>query len=198
MGAASPGLQLRPADHTSGQMVAPNDCGMCHTTANWNSTALPAGHMPNPANQACTVCHTSAPSVYTQPTLASNAILHTGIAGNCGQCHGATTALTWFNNFTPKDAVLTPGHIPYIAGTDCGSCHSSSTYAVGTFGPMNMNSGQARVRRHDLQHLPRSGPQVLHGSGQSGAAGPSCRSHRRVGGPGGLQRLPHHGELEQQ
>src|SRR6266404_642980 len=142
MGAASPGLQLRPADHTSGQMVAPNDCGMCHTTANWNSTALPAGHMPNPANQACTVCHTSAPSVYTQPTLASNAILHTGIAGNCGQCHGATTALTWFNNFTPKDAVLTPGHIPYIAGTDCGSCHSSSTYAAGTFGPMNMTQAK--------------------------------------------------------
>jgi len=138
MGAANPALQGRPADHTSGQMVAPNDCDMCHTTANWNSTALPAGHMPNPANQACTVCHTSAPSVYTQPTLASNAVLHTGITGNCSQCHGATTALTWFNNFTPKDAVLTPRHIPYIAGTDCGSCHSSGTYAVGTFGPMNM------------------------------------------------------------
>ncbi len=39
-------------------MSAPNDCGGCHTTANWNSNTLPAGHMPNPANSACTVCHT--------------------------------------------------------------------------------------------------------------------------------------------
>jgi hypothetical protein len=136
IGAASPGLQLRPADHTSGNMVAPNDCSMCHTTANWNSTTLPTGHMPNPANQACTVCHTAAPANYT--TLAANSVMHTGIASNCAQCHGATTALTWYNNYTPKDAILAPAHIPYAAGTDCSSCHKSSTYAAGTFGPMNM------------------------------------------------------------
>ncbi len=58
MGAANPALQGRPADHNTGQMVAPNDCSICHTTANWNSNALPAGHMPNPGNAACTVCHT--------------------------------------------------------------------------------------------------------------------------------------------
>ena len=140
MGAANPALQGRPADHTSGQMVAPNDCSLCHTTANWNSTALPAGHMPNPANQACTVCHTAAPTNYT--TLAANAVLHTGISGGCGQCHGGTTALTWYNNFTPKDGVLTPAHIPYTASTDCSSCHTSSTYAAGTFGPMNMTQAK--------------------------------------------------------
>ena len=142
MGAASPGLQGRPADHTTGQMVAPNDCSLCHTTANWNSTALPAGHMPNPANQPCSVCHTTSPNDYTTATLAANSVLHTGISGNCGQCHGATTALTWYNNFTPKDAVLTPSHIPYLSGTDCGSCHSSTTYAAGTFGPMNMTQAK--------------------------------------------------------
>ena len=71
MGAASPALQGRPADHTAGQMVAPNDCSLCHTTANWNSTVMPAGHMPNPANQACSVCHTAAPTNYA--TLAANA-----------------------------------------------------------------------------------------------------------------------------
>ncbi len=142
MGAASPALQGRPADHTSGQMVAPNDCSSCHTTANWNSTALPSGHMPNPASQACTLCHTGAPADYTTATLAANAVLHTGITGGCAQCHGGATALTWYNNFTPKDGVLTPSHIPYLSGTDCGSCHSSTTYAAGTFGPMNMT--QAR------------------------------------------------------
>jgi hypothetical protein len=137
MGAASPKLQGRPPDHVSGNMVKPNDCSLCHTTANWNSTAMPAGHMPNPANAACNVCHIAAPTNYT--TLAANAVLHTGISGSqCAQCHGATTALTWYNNFTPKDAVLTPSHIPFLAGTSCGSCHSSGNYAVGGFGPMNM------------------------------------------------------------
>jgi hypothetical protein len=139
MGAANPALQGRPADHTSAAMSAPNDCGGCHTTANWNSNTLPAGHMPNPANSACTVCHID---VNNYKTLAANKVLHTGISSNCGQCHGGTTALTWYNAFTPKDAVLTPVHIPYLAGTDCSACHSSSTYAVGTFGPSNMT--QAR------------------------------------------------------
>jgi hypothetical protein len=139
MGTASPALQLRPADHTSGTMLT-SDCSVCHTTANWNSTTMPAGHMPNPANQACTVCHTAAPTNYT--TLAANSVLHTGIKTGCTQCHGATTALTWYNNFTPKDAILTPAHIPYISGTDCASCHSSTTYAVGTFGPMNMTQAK--------------------------------------------------------
>jgi hypothetical protein len=139
MGAANPGLQGRPADHNTGQMLAPNDCSLCHTTANWNSTALPAGHMPNPANQACTLCHTTAPADYSTATLAANPLLHTGItASECAQCHGGTTALTWFNNFTPKDAVLTPAHIPYLAGSSCGSCHATTSYAAGSFGPMNM------------------------------------------------------------
>jgi hypothetical protein len=136
MGAASPPLQGRPADHTQGLQVAPNDCGLCHNTANWNSSSLPAGHMPNPGNQGCTVCHTAAPANYT--TLASIAVLHTGITGGCGQCHGASTQLTFYNNTdNPKDGVLTPAHIPYISGTDCASCHAKN-YVAGGFGPMNM------------------------------------------------------------
>jgi hypothetical protein len=139
MGAASPGMQGRPTDHT-GSRAAPADCSGCHNTANWNSTTMPSGHMPNPANNACATCHTAAPANYT--TLAANAVLHTGISGNCGVCHGGTTALTWYNNFTPKDAVLAPAHIPYLSGSDCSSCHSSATYAAGTFGPMNMTQAK--------------------------------------------------------
>ncbi len=111
MGAASPALQLRPADHTSGTMLT-GDCSGCHTTANWNSTALPAGHMPNPGNQTCTVCHTAAPTNYA--TLAANAVLHTGITSGCITCHGAPNAaapVSIYNN-TPKDAMLSPVHIP--------------------------------------------------------------------------------------
>jgi hypothetical protein len=134
MGAASPGLQGRPADHTSANQAAPNDCSGCHTTANWNSTALPAGHMPNPANAACNTCHTAAPTNYA--TMAANSVMHTGITGNCSQCHGVTQ-LSFYNNNDPPIPQVAK-HIPYLSGTDCSSCHSSSTYAAGTFGPMNM------------------------------------------------------------
>ncbi len=130
MGAASPALQGRPADHTSGQMVAPNDCSICHTTANWNSTALPAGHMPNPANTACSVCHTTAPADYSTATLAANPLLHTGISSGCITCHGSpAAALTFYNNFTPKSAVLSPVHIP-TASTPCEDCHSATTFTA--------------------------------------------------------------------
>ncbi len=136
MGNASPLLQGRPTNHTAGQQVAPNDCILCHTTANWSTTVLPTGHMPNPANLACNVCHTAAPLNYT--TLAANSVLHNGISGNCVQCHGVTP-LTFYNHTAePKSAALAPSHVPFLSGTDCGVCHSSTTYAAGTFGPMNM------------------------------------------------------------
>jgi hypothetical protein len=139
LGAANPGLQGRPADHTTGQMVAPNDCSLCHTTANWNSTALPAGHMPNPGNQACAVCHTGAPSNYA--TMASITVLHTGISSGCASCHGVTQLTFYNNNDNPKAAVLTPAHIPILSGADCGACHAAN-FVAGGFGPMNMTQAK--------------------------------------------------------
>ncbi len=158
MGAASPALQGRPADHTSGQMVAPNDCSICHTTANWNSTALPAGHMPNPGNQACTVCHTKAPADYTTTTLAANAVLHTGITTGCITCHGAPNATppVFYPSYTPKDAVLSPVHIPTsidgLRGLPRDQLHELQRH--------HDELGQAhldvRGDRQDLRCLPRS------------------------------------------
>ena len=98
--------------------------------------------MPNPSNLTCVQCHASAPSDYTPATLAALSALHTGITANCGLCHGnTTTALTWANSYMPKDAVLTPAHIPYISGTDCSSCHASN-YVTGGFGPTNMSAAK--------------------------------------------------------
>jgi hypothetical protein len=128
MGAASPALQLRPADHTTGTMLT-GDCGGCHTTSTWNSTALPAGHMPNPGNQACTICHIAAPTTYA--TLAANAVLHTGISSGCITCHGAPNATppVFYLNYTPKDAVLAPVHIP-TGTTPCESCHTATIFTA--------------------------------------------------------------------
>ena len=62
-------------------------CAMRRRTG--TRTALPAGHMPNPANLGLLAVPRSAPpSDYTPATLAAHPILHTGIAGNCGLCHG--------------------------------------------------------------------------------------------------------------
>jgi excinuclease UvrABC ATPase subunit len=94
--------------------------------------------MPNPGNLACTVCHTGSPANYK--VFAANSVLHTGISSNCSQCHGAGTQLSFYNNDMVVKATvpLAPAHIPYLAGADCSACHKSSTYAAGTFGPMNM------------------------------------------------------------
>jgi hypothetical protein len=102
------------------------NCSACHTTANWNSTALPAGHMPNPGNQGCNFCHTAAPANYK--TLATNAVLHTGIGSGCITCHGAPNAapMVFYLNFTPKAASgLAPPHIP-TSSTPCENCHAIS------------------------------------------------------------------------
>ncbi len=90
---------------------------------------MPAGHMPNPANQACTVCHTTAPADYTTTTLAANAVLHTGITSGCITCHGApnSTPPVFYPNYTPKDAVLSPVHIP-TSTTACEACHSPTVF----------------------------------------------------------------------
>ena len=194
-------LQLRPADHinASDARMATGDCSGCHETKDWNSTAMPAGHMPNPANLACSVCHTGSPTDYTAATLAANAVLHTGIGGNCGQCHGNdVAALTWYNNFTPKDALLTPAHIPYLTGTDCSSCHSSSTYAAGGFGPMNMTQAKHAFVPTSCDTCHEAGLSFYLGAASPALQGrPADHTTAQHGGAERLQPVPHHRELEQ-
>ncbi len=105
---------------------------------------MPPGHMPNPGNQACSVCHTAIGSTLASyATLASIAVLHTGISAGCAQCHGGVgVQLTFYNNNdNPKAAVLTPSHIPFSVGTDCSSCHAAN-YVAGGFGPTNMSAAK--------------------------------------------------------
>ena len=97
LGASTSALQGRPPITPRGNMVAPNDCSQCHETTDWNSTALPAGHMPNPGGQICAVCHLGAPANYKAP-FAGKAVLHTGITTGCAQCHGGSTQLAFYNN----------------------------------------------------------------------------------------------------
>jgi nitrate/TMAO reductase-like tetraheme cytochrome c subunit len=197
MGAASPALQGRPADHTSGQMLAPNDCSLCHTTANWNSTTLPAGHMPNPGNQGCSVCHTAAPGNYT--TLAANAVLHTGITSSCITCHAAPNAATkvFYNNFSPKSAVLSPVHIP-SGSTACESCHavsfttfSGTTMSAAKHTALLAATGNTCDQCHDLKTLKFYGVTNLTTRPNGHHAGKDCNGcHTPRNWDGNAQKAP--------
>jgi predicted CXXCH cytochrome family protein len=119
------------------------DCSGCHTTANWNSDSIPAGHMPNPASSACTVCHTAAPTDYSTATLAAISVIHTGISSGCIACHGAPNATppVFTPSYTPKDAVLSPVHIP-TSSTPCESCHTPAAITAGGFSGTTMSSAK--------------------------------------------------------
>jgi len=79
----------------------------------------------------CAVCHTKAPSDYSTASLATNPVLHTGISNGCITCHGAPNAAVpiFYNAYTPKDALLSPVHIP-TSTTPCEDCHSSSVFTA--------------------------------------------------------------------
>ena len=93
MGAANPGLQGRPADHTSGSRSAPNDCSVLphHGQLEQHHAARrPHAEPGQPGLQR--LPHRRAPTNYTTHSR-RNSVLHTGITGNCTQCHGADPAV---------------------------------------------------------------------------------------------------------
>ncbi len=139
---------------------------------------LPAGHMPNPGNQACAVCHTAIGSTLASyATLASVAVLHTGISGNCGQCHGATTQLTFYNNNdNPKAGGADAGAHPVLAGHRLQLLPRAELRRRGLRAHQH-ERGQACLRAHGLRYLPRSGLELLHGRLDARPAGPAGRSH---------------------
>ena len=116
MGAASPGLQGRPADHTGGP-------------AGRAERLQPLPHAPPTGTPRCcprATCRTrpTRPAMSATPrrprnytTLAANsraAYRHQQRAAR--QCHGGTQRSRSTTISRPKDAVLAPAHIPYLPG----------------------------------------------------------------------------------
>ena len=192
MGAAIPALQGRPADHTSGQMVAPNDCSLCHATTNWNSTALPAGHMPNPGG-ACAVCHTVGAGA-NYATLAGNAVLHTGISTRLRAMprrHDAADLLQQQRQSESRRA--DPAAYPGVRRHRLQRLPHAANYVAGGFGPMNMTQATHAGVGATCNGCHEAGLSLLHGRGESRPAGPAGRSHHRSdGGAERLQPVPHH------
>jgi hypothetical protein len=100
------------------------DCGQCHDTTTFASTALrPANHIPTSA--PCAQCHTTSGN-YAAYSLAG---VHQGVT-SCLSCHGANVGP--FANISP---VTLPGtHIP-IGGLDCNGsgCHTTANLNPGGF-----------------------------------------------------------------
>jgi len=97
------------------------DCSQCHSSTVSFTTGLakPANHIPT--TQPCTLCHTN-PNDYTVYKMD-----HTGITGNCAQCHATGSS---FANIVPKSPPT--GHIP-VTGLACENCHSKTNFTA--FGP---------------------------------------------------------------
>jgi len=184
IGASTPALQGRPADHVSSSdaQQQTGDCALCHNTTDWKSNTLPIGHMPNPASQPVRSAIRDQRHVRELCDDGRVAALHTGITGNCGQCHGSPSgALTFYNNNdNPLAAVLTPRIFRIYRHRL--QLLSRVELRHRRLRPDVDERGQARLRAHGLQHLPRGEPVVLHGRVDPGVAGPPA-SHQSSSNP---------------
>jgi hypothetical protein len=114
----------RPTAAQDSLHPATGECSNCHSSTVSFSQGITGGNKPVnhiPTTQVCTLCHTVTGNfaVYTMN--------HTGITGNCAQCHAA--GLT-FANITPKEPP--PTHLP-IGSLPCENCHSPGLFTA--FGP---------------------------------------------------------------
>jgi hypothetical protein len=159
-GALYKGFQTRPFATASTYSVADaahpttGDCSACHSgTTSFSAAGKPNGHMPTTI-AACTTCHVKAGDYsYAAGSLATNAILHTGIASGCISCHTAGTGAGPFAGcatqasctapppitYQPKMMPLAAGasptasnaltHVP-VAGIACEACHSKTNFTA--------------------------------------------------------------------
>ncbi len=134
-GDSRPNATLDKAHPTTG------DCGQCHDTTTFASTALrPANHIPT--NAPCVQCHTT-PGNYAAYSVTG---VHQGVT-SCLACHGPNVGP--FANVTP---VTAPGtHIPF-GSLDCNGsgCHSTTNVTPGGFrlGAANISVPTLSVAGH--------------------------------------------------
>ena len=128
-------LGMHPSTNTTAGDSRPNatldkahpvsgDCGQCHDTTTFASTALrPANHIPT--NAPCSQCHTTSGN-YAAYSVTG---VHQGVT-SCLTCHGPNVGP--FANVAPLTAPST--HIP-IGSLDCNGsgCHSTSNVNPGGF-----------------------------------------------------------------
>ncbi|MGI9133639.1 MAG: hypothetical protein ACR2I0_06810, partial [Rhodoferax sp.] len=119
-GASYTGFQTRPYVTAGTYSVADaahpstGDCSLCHSsTTVFTSAGKPAGHIPTTIT-TCSTCHlTPGDYSYAVGSLASNAILHTGISSGCIACHSAGSNAGPFAGCATQASCAAPPPIGY-------------------------------------------------------------------------------------
>lgn len=93
-------------------LTTTDKCTDCHNGT--NATGKPQNHLAYNAGVDCSSCHTT---ITWRPAN----FQHADVSTSCFMCHNGTTAI-----FTGPLTTKSNNHIP--AGTDCETCHSTSTW----------------------------------------------------------------------
>ncbi len=117
-------MVTRPTTAQDPNHPASGECSNCHTSTTSFAAGITGGNKPAnhiPTTQACTLCHANSKdySVFKMD--------HTGITGNCAQCHAAGLS---FANIVPK--APPSNHLP-ITNLPCENCHAPTKFTA--FGP---------------------------------------------------------------
>lgn len=103
----------KPASHTPSSIKGMNQCSDCHTVQAW----LPAAYRHTGAG-TCSSCHDGVKAV-------GKSAGHIATTEECSVCHTSTT--TWSGAL----GAMPSNHIPFNAGTTCGSCHIGTSVVSG-------------------------------------------------------------------
>jgi hypothetical protein len=172
-GALYKGFQTRPYATATTYSVADaahpttGDCSQCHSgTTSFSAAGKPNGHMPTTIAN-CSTCHVKAGDYsYAAGSLATNTILHTGIASGCISCHTAGTGAGPFAGCATQASCTTPPPITYqpmmmplaagasptasnalthvpVAGIACEACHSKTVFTAFSGTPMTATAHTA-------------------------------------------------------
>jgi hypothetical protein len=142
------GFQTRPKAAATTFSVADashpalGDCSSCHSGFNYFSmVAMPTGHIPNPANQPCSTCHSAAAAAlgdHSAAGLVSMVAVHTGITTGCRTCHGGSSAgvAQLFAGCLTQATCTAPPPITYAVKTISVNGGAATTPSVNTHIPV--------------------------------------------------------------
>ncbi len=157
MGASTPRCRAAPRITCSERQSAAEsgDCSGCHETDRLEHHHHAGRAYAEPRQPGLRgLPHGDQRHAASYATLASIAVLHTGISTGCAQCHGATAQLTFYNNNdNPKDGGSHAAAHPLFARHRLQHLPRRELCRR-RLRPDEHECRQACLRAHDLRYLP--------------------------------------------
>ncbi len=202
MGAASPALQGRPADHTDRPdggaerlqpAATPRRTGTatCCRRATCRIPAIRPARSATPPHRRD----------YTPRRWRRSRCCTPASTATAATATAALTALTWYNNFTPKDGDADAGAHSRILRAPTAVPATPRTTSTGGFGPTNMSAAKHAFVPTVCDTCHEAGSEFLPRGLDAGAAGPAGRSRgerRCAAKDRRLFAVPQHHRLDQQ